>query len=200
MPALYTMRSSVCWVQRSQTLNVITPTSGFVPGATRERTFQEKDIALFAQDQWRMWSTLTLNAGLRWDFMGVPTAPNGLAIQPKYSDLFGVSGFGNLFHPTAPAGAPPGIATQQFVSGDTGIPLFKNDWNNFAPFVGFAYSPDFKKGLCTSCSAARAKVRSVLGFSISYLHDGLTTISNALGTGTTNPGLIQTAISVLSCR
>jgi hypothetical protein len=31
------------------------------------------------------------------------------------------------------------------------------------------------------------------GYSISYLHDGGTTFTNALGTGTTNPGLIQSA-------
>ena len=31
------------------------------------------------------------------------------------------------------------------------------------------------------------------GYSISYLHDGFTVVSNALGVGTTNPGLIQTA-------
>jgi len=184
----------------AQTLNVTSPTSGFVPGATRERTFQEQDIALFAQDQWRMWSNFTLNAGVRWDFMGVPTVPNGLAIQPHYSDLFGVSGFGNLFHPTAPAGVPPGIATQQFVSGETGIPLFKNDWNNFAPFVGFAYSPSFKNGFMHALFGNEGQSSIRAGFSISYLHDGLTTISNALGTGTTNPGLIQTAnLSVLSC-
>jgi hypothetical protein len=31
------------------------------------------------------------------------------------------------------------------------------------------------------------------GYSISYLHDGFTVVSNALGVGTTNPGLIQTS-------
>jgi len=184
----------------SQTVNVTTPTSGFVPGATRERTFQEQDVALFAQDQWRMTSTLTVSAGVRWDWMGVPTVPNGLSIQPKYSDLFGVSGFGNLFHPTAPTGAPPAIATQQFVSGDTGIPLFNNDWNNFAPYLGIAFSPNFEKGVGHFIFGGQGQSAIRAGFSISYLHDGLTTISNALGTGTTNPGLIQTATnSPLSC-
>jgi len=184
----------------SQTLNVTSPDSGFVPGATRFRTFQEQDLALFAQDQWRIKSNFTLNFGVRWDFMGVPTVPNGLSIQPNYSDLFGVSGFGNLFHPTAPAGVPPGIATQQFVSGDTGIPLFKNDWNNFAPYIGFAYSPNFKSGPLHFIFGDEGKSSIRAGYSIAYLHDGLTTISNALGTGTTNPGLIQTAnLSQLSC-
>ena len=184
----------------SQTLNVTSQTSGFVPGATRTRFFQEQDLALFAQDQWRMKSNFTFSYGVRWDWMGVPTVPNGLSNQPKYSDLFGVSGFGNLFNPNVPAavGGPPGIATQQFV---TGIPLFKNDWNNFAPFVGFAYSPGFAKGPLHLLFGDAGKSSIRAGFAITYLHDGLTTISNALGTGTTNPGLIQTAnISVLgSC-
>jgi len=183
----------------SQTLNVISPDSGFVPGATRTRFFQEQDLALFAQDQWRLKSNFTLSYGVRWDYMGVPTVPNGLSIQPKYSDLFGISGFGNLFHPTAPVGVPGAVATQQFVSGDTGIGLFKNDWNNFAPFLGFAYSPSFGKGPLHLLFGDQGKSSIRAGFSITYLHDGLTTISNALGTGTTNPGLIQTAnLSVLS--
>ena len=37
----------------SATLNVTTPTSGFVPGATRARLFQQRDLALYVQDQWR---------------------------------------------------------------------------------------------------------------------------------------------------
>src|ERR1044071_6601313 len=40
-------------------------------------------------------------------------------------------------------------------------------------------------------SPGRSSIRG--GYSISYLHDGFTVISNALGTGTTNPGLIHTA-------
>lgn len=177
----------------SQTLNVTSPTSGFVPGALRFRDFQAKDLALFAQDQWRMRSNLTLSYGVRWDYMGVPTVPSGLSIQPKYQDIFGISGFGNLFKPNAPAGPPPGIATQQFVSGKTGIPLYKNDWNNFAPFLGVAYSPDFKSGPLHILFGDEGKSSIRAAYSISYLRDGLTTVSNALGTGTTNPGLIQTA-------
>ena len=184
----------------SQTLNVETPTSGFVPGAARTRFFQEQDLALFAQDQWRLRHNFTLNFGVRWDYMGVPTVPNGLSIQPRYEDLFGVSGFGNLFNPNAPAGPPAAVAVQRFVSGDTGIPLFNDDWDNFAPYIGFAWSPDFKSGPLHALFGEEGTSSFRGGFSVSYLHDGLTTISNALGTGTTNPGLIQTAnLSVLSC-
>jgi hypothetical protein len=174
------------------TYNVTSPTSGFVSGATRSRVFREQDLALYLQDQWRAKSNLTFNYGLRWEFEGVPTIPNGLAIQVTDADaLWGVSGPGNLFHPTAPAGPPPGIATLDFVSGKTGKKLFNDDWNNLAPFVGVAYSPNFKGGFGKALFGSAGKSSIRVGYSISYLHDGFTVISNALGTGVTNPGLIQ---------
>jgi hypothetical protein len=178
----------------SATFNVTSPGSGFVPGATRSRLFQERDLALYVQDQWRARRNLTLNGGVRWDYMGVPTLPTGLGIQvTNPNDIFGVSGPGNLFNPNAPLGAAPAKATLDFVSGSTGRSLYKNDWNNFAPFVGFAYSPNFKSGMLGKLMGAEGRSSIRGGYSISYLHDGFTVISNALGTGTTNPGLIQTA-------
>src|SRR5438552_5350941 len=132
--------------------------------------------------------------GVRWDYMGVPTVPNCLAIQPKFSDLYGISGFGNLFKPTAaPGSMTTGVATQQFVSGTTGIGLYNNDYNNFAPFVGFAYSPNFKSGMLHMFLGGEGKSSIRAGYSVAFLHDGVTTFTNLLGTGTTNPGLIQTA-------
>ncbi|HEX2272150.1 MAG TPA: TonB-dependent receptor, partial [Pyrinomonadaceae bacterium] len=176
------------------TLNVTSPTSGFVPGATRSRLFKQRDLALYVQDQWRARSNLTLNLGVRWDYMGVPTIPNGLAIQlTDHRHVFGVSGFGNLFNPTAPAGAAPAIGTLDFVSGDTGKGLYNNDWNNFAPFFGFAWSPAFNGGIGKLLFGGEGKSSIRGGYSISYLRDGFTVISNAMGVGTTNPGLIATA-------
>ncbi len=177
----------------SATFNVRSATSGFVPGFTRERLFHQDDVALYFQDQWRVRPNLSLNLGVRWEYEGVPTIPNGLAIQPKYSDLFGVSGFGNLFRPNAPAGAAPAVATLNFVDGDTGIPLYNQDWNNFAPFIGIAWSPNFKGGVGRAMFGEFGKSSFRLGYSISYTRDGFTVISNAMGTGTTNPGLIQSA-------
>jgi len=178
----------------SATVNVETPTSGFVLGATRSRLFRQRDLALYLQDQWRARSNLTLNLGVRWDYMGVPTIPNGLAIQlTDHRHIFGVSGFGNLFRPDAPNGAAPAIGTLDFVSGDTGKGLYNNDWNNFAPFVGFAWSPEFENGLGRWIFGGPGKSSIRGGFSISYIRDGFTVISNAMGVGTTNPGLIATA-------
>ncbi len=178
----------------SQTFNVTSPSSGFVPGATRSRLLRQRDLALYVQDQWRARSNLTLNLGLRWDYQGVPTIPNGLGIQvTNPNDIFGISGPGGLFNPNAPPGAAPARATLDFVSGETGRRLYNNDWNNFAPFFGFAWSPDFKDGFLGRLlgPAGTSSIRG--GYSISYLHDGFSVIANALGVGTTNPGLIQVA-------
>jgi hypothetical protein len=179
----------------TQTLNVSSPTSGFVPGYTRLRQVDEKDLALFVQDQWRMKSNFTLNYGVRWDYMGVPTIPNGLAIQPtNFDSIWGVSGPGNLFKPTAAPGSQTvGVASLDFVSGKTGKGLYKNDWNNFAPFVGIAYSPHFKSGFLHSLFGDEGTSSIRAGYAMSFLHDGVTTFTNLLGTGNTNPGLIQTA-------
>ena len=178
-----------------QTLNVKSPTSGFVPGFTRDRQVQEKDLALFIQDQWRVKSNATLSYGVRWDYMGVPTVPNGLAIQPQnFDSIWGISGPGNLFKPTAAPGTnQQAFATLDFVSGKTGKGLYKNDWNNFAPFVGIAYSPSFKSGLLHSLFGDEGTSSIRAGYSMSFLHDGVTTFTNLLGTGNTNPGLIVAA-------
>jgi len=180
----------------SATVNVSTPTSGFVQGATRSRIFKQRDLALYLQDQWRARPNLSLNFGMRWDYQGVPTIPNGLAIQvTNVNDIFGVSGPGNLFNPNAAPGSQvTGTkATLDFVSGETGKGLWNNDWNNFAPFFGFAYSPDFKEGFLAKVFGPTGTSSFRGGYSISYLHDGFTVVSNALGTGTTNPGLISIA-------
>jgi hypothetical protein len=177
----------------SQTLNVTSPTSGFVPGATRQRDFKQRAVSLYAQDQWRARRNLTLNYGLRWEFQGVPYETNGIAIQPTngIAGLYGISGLNNLFKPGTLAGSP--TTSIDFVNGDTGRKLYGNDWNNFAPFIGVAYSPDFESGPGRWLFGSPGKSAIRAGFSISYLQDGFTVVSNALGTGTTNPGLIQTA-------
>jgi hypothetical protein len=176
----------------TRTFNVTSPQSGFVPGATRSREFRYNDLSIYFQDQWRAKRNLTINAGLRWDYLGVLSLPDGLGLQiTNFNDLFGISGAGNVFKPGVTGGSAS--ATLDFVSGGTSKSLYNRDLNNFAPFVGFAWSPSFDKGVLHMLFGGEGRSSIRAGYSISYLRDGFTIISNALGTGTTNPGLIQTA-------
>lgn len=175
------------------TFNVTSPTSGFVPGATRARTFKQRMVSLYAQDSWRVRRNFTLGYGMRWEFQGVPFESKGVAIQPVggIDGVFGVSGRNNLFNPGVRTG--PAATNIDFVNGNTGIKLYDNDWNNFAPFLSVAWSPNFESGPLRWLFGAEGKSSIRGGYSISYLQEGFTVVSNALGVGTTNPGLIQTA-------
>jgi hypothetical protein len=173
-----------------QTFNVTSATSGFVPGATRGRAFGYNDVSFFFQDAWRVKRNLTFNYGTRYEYLGVTSIPDGLGLQiTNFDDIMGISGPGNVFKPGTLGGNAS--ATLDFVGGDTGRSLHRKDWNNFAPFVGFAWSPNFESGPLRWIfgSEGRSSLRG--GYSITYLRDGFTIFSNALGTGTTNAGLIQ---------
>jgi hypothetical protein len=90
--------------------------------------------AAFVEDSWRARTNLTLNYGVRWEL-----------IEPwseKYGNLQTViPGEQSVVFPNA----PPGLV----VPGDPGIPptLSPAKYKNFAPRVGFAYSPNFENGI-----------------------------------------------------
>jgi hypothetical protein len=149
-------------------------------------------VSFYFQDAWRAKRNLTLNFGVRYEYEGVPSLPDGLGLQlTSFNDIFGIAGPGNLFNPNATAGKASG--TLDFASGNTQKALYNKDWNNFAPFIGFAWSPNFNSGPLHLLFGGEGRTSIRGGYSISYLQDGFTVVSNALGTGTTNPGLIQTA-------
>jgi hypothetical protein len=88
----------------------------------------------FAQDSIRVKSNLTLNVGLRWEFS-----------QPWYDTqdkiVTMVPGQQSTQYPTAPTGL--------VYPGDAGIPrtLAPTRYNNFAPRVGIAWSPNKSDGI-----------------------------------------------------
>ena len=91
-------------------------------------------LGLYGQDSWRARNDLTINVGLRWDVI--------MPFWEKYNQIQTyVPGARSTLYP----GAPPGL----LVAGDPGIPktISPTSYRNFAPRVGFAYSPRFEQGL-----------------------------------------------------
>jgi hypothetical protein len=85
-------------------------------------------LGFFAQDSWRISSSLTLNAGLRWDIIE-PWSEKNHQLQTY------IPGQQSVLYP----GAPPGFV----VAGDPGVPqtLAPTSFKNFAPRTGLAYVP-----------------------------------------------------------
>ncbi len=130
------MTGSVGWVQ--QQFHVNYPIErGFVPFDTRYRRLVQPEYGAFFQDTWKFRPNLTLNYGVRWDYLTPAYAIDGVYTYPKEgpSSVLGMSS--NQFMPAyEPAGyyqAAPGP--------DKGKGVVKSDWNNFSPAVGFIWDP-----------------------------------------------------------
>jgi hypothetical protein len=130
----------------SQTFNVTSRDSGFVPGAPFVRHFRQTDFAFFVQDKWRVAPRLTLTLGLRYELPGVVNERDGLEVEPELQG----SAVQTLLSD----------ATVNFLSPSGSTPWYRRDWKAFAPNVGFAWDV-FGDG--------KTAVRG--GYSIFYVND-----------------------------
>ncbi len=107
---------------------------------------------LFAQDSWRMRTDLTINFGLRWDYV--------MPFWEKYNEVQTIiPGRHSVLYP----GAPGGLV----VPGDPGIPstISPAKGDNFAPRMGIAYAPRFDNGLLKALfgDGERSSIRASYG-------------------------------------
>jgi hypothetical protein len=118
-----------------------------------KRAQHENDWNLFFKDNWKATKNLTLIFGLRYDKYGVVYDQYGLAgrYTSKFGSgeagLFGCSGgsFAVLWQPGAGdcGSASPTVTATEFVGKGSPQPdklVHPNDWNNYAPSMGFSWS------------------------------------------------------------
>ena len=146
---------------------------------------QMTEYGLYGQDTWRMRPNFTLTAGLRWEVQGPYSSLNDTLAQVSYAGIFGESGEGNLFKPGTLTGTP--TAFTQFKQGDT---TWKTQYNNFAPSVGFSWSPNFKSNMLRKAFGESGQTVLRGGFSMAYVREGMATFSSIL---VGNPGLTLSA-------
>ncbi len=92
-------------------------------------TYKENDQYYFIQDDYKLRPNLTLNMGIRYEYTGQPI---------------------NQLHDITVAresGSPKAIFDPTLPLSVRTVPFVPPDKNNFAPRVGFAYTPHFWKGI-----------------------------------------------------
>ena len=152
----------------TETFNVADRTSGFTRGVGSNRFLDYNTFALYATDTWRIRPNLSLNLGLRWEYIGPLTERNGLGLMPKDLSL-------NVLNDPN--------AVLDFAGKGTGRSFLARDLDNFAPNFSFACDP-FKDG--------KTSVRG--GFSIAYAIDNNATVLNNSSVGG-NAGL-QSGVTI----
>ncbi len=144
----------------SQTFNVTSGNSGFVPGATNLRHLNYNTYAGYVQDKWKVRRNLTLNVGVRYEYWTSLNETDGLYLAPVLEN-------GNV-----KATVLDPNAVLNFIGGNSGRPLYNSDKNNFAPNIGFAWDP-FGQG--------KTSIRG--GYMMSFVNDNVVTaVRNSVAT------------------
>ena len=167
---------------QSQTFNVTSRESGFVPGEGFRQDYAYENLNLYFADQWRLSPQLTINAGLRYEVWPAVRERNGVlteVIIPSGTD------------PRAALLDPNGGL--QAIGGNAGGEgrLFNTDRNNFAPVISFAYAPNFKNKLLNSLMPGEGRTVIRGGYRISYFNDEF--LKGSSGEGDQNSGLRENA-------
>src|SRR4030095_14445101 len=147
----------------------------YVQEAFREYNHQN-EFAIYGQDSWKVRPNLTLNYGLRWEFEPSAVNDNNVYTRNTFAGIYGVSGVGNLFSPGTFTGQPT-----QYRLLEPGEKGFETRMHDFAPSVGFAYSPSFKSGILKSLFGDNGQTVLRRGYSIAFTREGFNAYTAMFG-------------------
>jgi hypothetical protein len=154
--------------------------TGYSPYQQEYEEMRKFETAEFVQDIWKATPRLTVNAGVRWEFLPPVTFANGVYLYP-------VGGVNGALGVQGPTGMP---TTWGFAPNDGGS-VFNAQKGNFAPSVGLAYDPfgDGKTAIRAGYRIAYDRFAMVNGdFSASNYGETTTVILTPL-TRFSNPAL-----------
>jgi hypothetical protein len=135
-------------------------------GTPTNRTFATNEYELYWQDSWRLRPSLTINYGVRWSTSTPVYETHGQQVKPTPS-------LGEYFQKRVASSAQgvPFNDTVSFVlagKANKAPGYYQQDWNNFAPSLSVAWSPDFGDNLFGRIIGRNGKSVVRGGFRMTY--------------------------------
>jgi len=165
----------------------------WVPGEDAQHTWRQREWGSFVQDDIKLTPNLTLHAGLRWDYYGVPYEGDGRIgeVTGGSANLFGISGstLADLFHPGVYN--INNLTTIQLVgknSPNPNVQPYHGADKNFAPAIGLSWNIKAENGI-GNFLFGRNKTVIRAGYSIEY--ERFTQVLFDQLWGYSAPGLLQ---------
>jgi hypothetical protein len=133
------------YAQVATNFNYDTTGSAFAPGTGKNRDFRYNEYEFFAQDSWRVRNNLTLTYGLRWHYYPAPYEINGFQAgnDVDFRNLFDIRQL-NANAGISGVAAEPLLRYDLIGKGNNARGYYEPDLNNFAPRLGFAWTPSSK--------------------------------------------------------
>lgn len=165
----------------------------WVAGENAQHTWRQREWGSFVQDDIKLAPNLTLHAGLRWDYYGVPFEGDGRIgeVTGGSGNLFGISGstLSDLFHPGTYN--INNLTTIQLVGKNSPHPdiqPYHGAYKNFAPAIGMSWAVKADGGLGNFLFGQNKTVMRA-GYSIAY--ERFTQVLFDQLWGYNAPGLLQ---------
>jgi hypothetical protein len=174
----------------AQAFNLENIGSGYQPGVRQLAPFLNYNNSLYITDRWQAARGLTLNFGVRYELYPGLKLTNGLALEPVITDLD---------NPEAALLNRNGTYNVIGTNAGSEFRFYKTDYDNFAPSVSLAYSPNFEKGIGSLLFGREGRTVIRAGYSHNYVNDQLiTSLNNTItSAGTGNVGLGRQTINAI---
>ena len=168
--------------QTAQSYNVLDISQGFVSQRALE-PIRHAAHSLYFADRWQVRPDLTLSLGVRWELYPAMTIANGVALEPLID---------NPDDPLPSLLRTNGSYVAVGANAGKENAYYKTQWDNFAPNLGFAWTPNFEKGIGRLLFGGRTVIRG--GYSHAFGNDSIITSIRNASIG--NAGLARTASTV----
>jgi hypothetical protein len=135
-------------------------------GSPSTRSFATQEYEVYLQDSWRWRPNLTFTYGVRWSTSTPVYEKNGVQVSPTV-------GLGDFFRRRVES-AEMGVPLNELITLDKSGKAndrpgyYDQDWNNFAPSVAVAYSPDFGDNFFGRLIGRRGKSVIRAGYRLTY--------------------------------